>query len=496
MPTPEIIQQLFKRLEEHAAFFINLRSVHHAFRLKRIMSALFLATLCTVVLSSVALADIAPPQKPPGFNPVPGSETTQVRMMAETVTIDVPAVDPPRAHVTAEFTMRNLGSSTESLAVRFPIAASDGWDSFPEIRNIGIKVNDRTTAFERVQGPEPTYGFEDVSVPWAEFNVSFAPGEDVQIEVSYDLSGTGYPGETYTSFYYTLSTGAGWNGTIGSGVVILRLPYDATPQNVILIDPQNSPQFIGREAHWEFTELEPTLSDNLAFEIVKPVVWKQVAIELENIVRNPQDGEAYGRLGKAYKQALFASPKGYPRTDAAAAELYQLSAEAYDQAVTLKPEDGLWHAGYAELLLDYFYWNHFQSQDYTHDLDLGLRELDLACRLAPDEAKVKKLVEEYTYSFPDYIATRSDGSLDFISLTHTPQPRQEVTVSTSTPNPTRMANLTSRTATASLQAEPTSKPSSPLCGGAALILLPVALIAWKSRSRNQAEPRVKQEHDE
>src|SRR5664279_3016890 len=111
--------------------------------MKRILSTLLLAALYALVLPSVALADVAPPHQPPGFNPGPGVEITQVRMLTETVTIDVQAVDPPLAHVSASFTMRNLGSATESLAVRFPIAASDGFSRFPEIKNVSILVNDK-----------------------------------------------------------------------------------------------------------------------------------------------------------------------------------------------------------------------------------------------------------------------------------------------------------------------------------------------------------------
>lgn len=463
--------------------------------MKRILSALLLAALCAVILPSVALADVAPPQQPPGFNPGPDSEITQVRMMAETVTIDVLVLDPPQAHVSAFFTMRNLGSSTESMAVRFPIAASNGFSRFPEIKNLGIKVNDKPTPFDRIQGPEPTYRFENQNVPWASFGVSFTPGDDVQIKVSYDLDGTSYPQETYTSFYYILSTGAGWNGTIGSGEIILRLPYDANPQDVILGDSQDVPQFSGREAHWKFTELEPTNSNNLTFDIVKPAVWKQVIIELENISHNARDGEAYGRLGKAYKQAVFAAPKGFPRTDPGAVVIYQWSKDAYDKAVTLKPSDGLWHAGYAELLLDYYYWADIPNRTYTDDLNLGLKELDTARQLAPKDAKVQELLNQYASLFPDYLVKQDDGSLDFVSLTQTPQPEPEVTAPTDTPIPsvdmpipptdvpisTLTAAPTSQPVTAVPPAKPTPKPASPICGGAALILLPVALIAWKSR---------------
>ncbi len=451
--------------------------------MKHILSALLLATLCAISLPSVALADVAPPQQPPGFNPSPDREITQVRMMDETVTIDVQAVDPPQAHVSAFFTMRNLGNSTESMAVRFPIANSDGFGKFPEIKNVGIKVNDKPTPFDRTEGPDPTYGNEAQSVPWVSFGVSFTPGVDVQIKVSYDLDGTSYPQETFTSFYYILSTGAGWNGTIGSGEIILRLPYDANPQNVILGDSQNAPQFVGREARWFFSDLEPTTSDNLKFDIVKPAVWKQVNPALENISRNPQDGEAYGQLGKAYKQALFAASKGFPRNDPGAAVIYQWSKDAYDKAVTLKPTDGLWHAGYAELLLDYYNWgpDRDPNRPYTADLNQGLKEINLAYQFAPKDPIVLDLIDQYSSFFPDYIVKKSDGTLNFLSLTQTPRPAPEVTIPTNASIPTQTSAPTSQPTSATPAAEPITKPPSPICGATALILLPVALITWKSR---------------
>ena len=484
--------------------------------MQRILSTILLAamvTLAALALPSVALADVAPPHQPPGFNPGPGNEVTQVRMQAETVTIDVLAVDPPQAHVSAFFTMHNLGSATESMAVRFPIAASDGFDNFPEIKNVSIKVNDNPTPFDRVQGPEPMYGFNNQNVPWASFNVSFPPGADVPIMVTYDLDGTGYAQETNTSFYYILSTGAGWNGTIGSAEIILRLPYDANPQNIMLEESRAAPQFVGHEARWQFTDLEPTTDNNFTFDIVRPVVWKQVTIELDNTARNPQDGEAFGRLGKAYKQALFAASKGFPRSDPGASVLYQWSKDAYTKAVTLKPSDGLWHAGYAELLLDYYYWGPAMGQErpYTADLHLGLQQLALAYQFAPKDATVLDFIERYSSLFPDYLVKKSDGSPDFLSLTQTPTPGLEITLATDTPIPPTALPLATGTpapaiqpatlapqptgtpaalsqpsaaATAQPTAKPTAKPSNPICGGIALILLPLAWMVWNSRRRH------------
>jgi hypothetical protein len=147
--------------------------------------------LAALLFTSPGAADIAPPHQPPGSNLQPGEELTQVRMLAETVLIEVladaPADSLGRAQVSADFTMRNLGSQDERMAARFPIAFSDGEFGYPEIENIEIRVNGAQAAFRRIDGPELYYG--GVEVPWAEFDVTFPAGQDVLIQVSYDLEG-------------------------------------------------------------------------------------------------------------------------------------------------------------------------------------------------------------------------------------------------------------------------------------------------------------------
>src|SRR5512138_1745533 len=142
---------------------------------------------------SSARADIAPPFQPPGSNLQPGQESTQVRMAAETVVIEVQRDITPeslgRAHVIADFTMHNLGTADESMAVRFPISASDGNWGYPEISNVVIKVNGKPVQHRRADYPEinARYGWtnENSLVPWAEFDVTFPAGKDIPIQVAY-----------------------------------------------------------------------------------------------------------------------------------------------------------------------------------------------------------------------------------------------------------------------------------------------------------------------
>jgi len=69
-------------------------------------------------------ADVAPPQKPPAVNPSPGKEPTQVRMVSETVTLEIlpnkSADALGSASVTASFNMHNLGNSDEEWMYASP----------------------------------------------------------------------------------------------------------------------------------------------------------------------------------------------------------------------------------------------------------------------------------------------------------------------------------------------------------------------------------------
>lgn len=377
---------------------------------------------------STALADVAPPINPPGSNPQPGSETTQVRMVAETVLIDVQKDTTPdslgRAHVTADFTMHNLGNTAENMAVRFPISANDGRDQYPEITNVIIKVNGKQVSYRRASYPELRYQSKDV--PWAEFDITFPAGQDVPIQVSYDLNGSGYA--PYAAFYYILETGAGWKGTIGSADIILRLPYPASTQNVIM-DLQigwaeTTPKgvFQANEVRWHFENFEPGPDgpvQNMEFALVSPAAWQSVLTERDNVEKNPNDSEAWGRLAKAYKQ-IFLMNKGY-RTDTGGEELYNLSIEAYQKCLSLKPNDAQWHAGFADLLASRSYWDSSSNGGPTADTYRAFEEIHTALQLAPNDPKVLEIAQNISYMFPNGIS-QNGNSYDFPWLTATPLP--------------------------------------------------------------------------
>src|SRR5512134_2463381 len=143
--------------------------------------------LCFLILLVALLAfpadvhaDVAPPIYPPGSNPQPGAEVTQVRMAAETVVIEVQKDTTPeslgRARVTADFSMHNLGTAEESMAVRFPISSNDRRGEYPEIGNLLITVDGQRVQYRRASYPDIQY-WTDENVPWAEFDVSFPAGQ-------------------------------------------------------------------------------------------------------------------------------------------------------------------------------------------------------------------------------------------------------------------------------------------------------------------------------
>jgi tetratricopeptide (TPR) repeat protein len=386
--------------------------------------AFVLSIIILFAVPSAALADIAPPQNPPGSNLDPGSEVTQVRMLAETVLINVQKDSTPgslgRAHVTADFTMQNLGTESEQLAVRFPIAINNGYDnSYPEITNIAIQVNGNRVGFQRSDYVAEFGSFHGDTVPWAEFDVIFPAGKNVAIQVAYDLKGTGFTDQPYTSFYYTLATGAGWKDTIGSADIILRLPYPASAQNVLLgysdSPPAADANFQGNEVRWHLENFEPSSNgpaSNLEFDLVTPAVWQTVVTELDNVTKNPNDGEAWGRLGKAYKTAiitvkLFRTGPLY-RSDPGGEELYQLSVDAYQKCLALLPNDALWHAGFAELLAIHAY-----SNKESGDADRANEEINTALQLAPNHPLVLKSAYNVHSTLGDKVMQIGPGYFDF-----------------------------------------------------------------------------------
>jgi hypothetical protein len=439
------------------------RIVHPLARLG--LNIMLILGLC-LCLPAPAHADIAPPDQPPGANPLPESLDTQVSMLAETVVIKLldrhPEQIAGQARVSASFTMRNLGSVDERLTVRFPLSffdgRSNGFGEYPTITDLQVRMQGRSVSPRRIEIPNPS-SQEGLAMPWAVFEADFPVQTDVVIDVTYTAAGIGeYP---IVAFKYVLETGAGWRGPIGSATIVVQLPYEANAQNVIFAEhtgfSQTSPGGViaGKEVRWQFTGLEPSRADNFEVSLVMPEAWKKVLYEQSNVARDPTDSEAWGRLGKYYKE-LCRLRHAY-RQDPGGLELYQASRAAYQRAVDLSPADALWHYGFADLLWGYYYPHVYlaRSSD-TSELELTVQELRTALQLDPTIQAARDLLDDISASVPGAVEPLADG-YNYLILTATPDlwPSLPTASATLSPGQNGTAQATEASATAG---EPTTTP--------------------------------------
>ena len=429
-------------------------------------------------------ADIAPPKQPPGANLKTANEFTQVRMMEETVVITVlPETDLSKigsAKVWAEFMMKNMGEESEILMVRFPLSVNDGHFNFPEIDDFHVYADNVMLDTDPLQMP----GDHGDTIQWVHFEVNFPPGEIVELEVDYTLDGTGeYP---FVAYYYLLETGAGWFDTIGSGDVMINLPFPAN-EKTIFID--TSPGWGGttpgavledNQVSWHFEDLEPTNADNISISMVWPSAWHKVELERQNVTSRPNDGETWGRLGKIYKE-LGKQRKTF-RDDPGGEALFQLSLEAYEKALELLPEDALWHLGLGDLLTWRYDWYIVGlTKESRAGFIRGLEELSVAYDLSPENPVINEVIRDRY--FHDEMITADEDGYKFLWLTKTPTlaPTSTPEITAISPSPTESISEVVPSATSepakSQEGEtqtPGDKTGFPFCGS--LILIPIMVM--------------------
>lgn len=468
------------------------------------LSILLLVLLISIFVPLPARADMAPPEQPPGASILPGKENTQVRMVAEKVTLTVlsnPAPDyPGQAATEAVFTMRNLGTDTETMEARFPLTfwndGSDGYGNYPEISDIQIFVDGKKVSTHRIDAnfTNPNGGIAHRQAPWAAFDVTFPPDKDVTVTIKYTTNGYADSGSGDIVLRYILETGAGWNSTIGTADIIVRLPYTATEENVRLGSQDQyqttaGAKLNGNDVIWHFEDFEPTSADNILATVTQTARWRNVLKWREQTEKTPNDGEAWGQLGKAIKEVI-AGIKGYPHDDPGAQKLYGEAQKAYEKAVALLPKDALWHYGFADLL-----WAHyFISPNYGQANDEIINvanELRISLTLDPNNERARDLADWVSGSFP-WAISKTDNGFDYPVLTATPtiDPFSMITIepeATSTLEPQAQPTETMLPATATdepVSPTKTRQPGLPVCGGAAgLVLIPALALFWRSKRR-------------
>ncbi len=315
-----------------------------------------LAALTSLIAPAALIrADIAPPEQAPGSNIQPEG-TTRVQMAAERVTIEVLRVKGTRntglpvANVVAMFTMRNTGNAPEKMTVRFPLSdpsgQGDGLGGHPEIEQVTVTVNGKRAPTRVITTPNPR-GESEPPIRWAAFDVTFPADGEVAISVQYTLRSTGYP--PYGRFKYILETGAGWYGPIGLASLVLKLPYEANAENVVLGQSTPGGTFVGDEVRWTFKDIEPDEQDNFYVTVLAPIVWERILEARRRTEAMPKSAAAWRELAQAYLSAIF----GKYRPEIGE-NFIPLIEEAYRRAQENAPTSAQLHAEWAQVLLNLY----------------------------------------------------------------------------------------------------------------------------------------------
>ncbi|GAB4523896.1 MAG: hypothetical protein Fur0018_06990 [Anaerolineales bacterium] len=488
------------------------------------------------VPSISVLADAAPPDPPHGANP-DTTVVTNVRMASETVVMDIgmPGADEPwAAVVTADFTMRNMGEAVEDLDVRFPLdytlflggqECENPEPDFPSITDIRVWVNGQAVPVrtEYVSVKRLSDG-QRMDVPcWAHFQVHFPPGKDVALRVVY----TTLPYEIHyypiVEYAYILKTGSGWFGTIGSADIIFRMPYAITDENFYGCSPEDC-QRSTYEVRWHREDFEPDFDVSMA--ILHPDVWQMLVASREQIAANPDDGNAWGRLGRAYKEIALDRKHDIVNDH----DAYQRSKDAYEHALALLPDDVDWHYGIAELLCAKARTDYYDSgvaiADVFAEFQACVAQLKFVLDARPDDAQALEWLQwtnattacsdhaigeracwdtvDLSGTRPDYLILTPQTPPADLPPDTTPIPEVTI-VSTSTPTPraaspspeagtspvvTPSAGVTS---TAGFAPSPTGAPESPENAsaggllpalGIAIVLGGAGFIVWRLTRNN------------
>lgn len=330
-------------------------------------------------------------------------------MVSEVVTFNVGQSSASKygfAKVTATFQMHNQGSQDEKMMARFPLCVyyiilKCMWSPEPSINDLAVWVNGVgapiTTTQETVTSRET--GAPQVDIPaWGNFPVTFPAGKDVVIKVTYTALGYSRdPHSGFVEYSYILQTGAGWNGPIGRADFYLHLPYEINQKNVTYYAQDNSWEITGNDLHWHAENFKP--DQDIQIDLVNPSIWQTILTETKNTQINPNDGSAWGRLGNAYKDAVWGK-KGL-RYDPVSLERIKLSVEAYQNAIRLAPNDTDWHYGYAELLCYQAIWTDNPARMTASDPNLMgcIEQIKDTLAINPKDPRALSLLKEFATPF-------------------------------------------------------------------------------------------------
>ncbi len=278
---------------------------------------------------------------------------------------------PVVAQVQADFTMRNPTTNTIDLTTWFPLASaleSVNWELNPDeivprIASFKVAVDGTPIEYTTTVQPNPE-GTDKPPLPWASFAVSFSPGKDTKIHISYLLPLTQAVKSSELALYYIFQTGASWSGPIGHAELVLNLPYPASIETLARIpssglglpysmsDPRAVIPFDGvtdgNRAHWTWIDFEPKQQDDFSIWLMDPDKWQDLENARSSAQANPLNGQVWLILANRYRNL---SVRDYDFPSIFSESYLPLGLEAYQKASELLPDHPAPHIGSALLAL-------------------------------------------------------------------------------------------------------------------------------------------------
>ncbi len=191
-------------------------------------------------------------------------------------------------HVSAEFRMKNTGSSNEKLNIYFPLSDYLYVGGYSEdTSNItNFKVNGNELPLSSITNVPTTINGKTQSMPVYEWPQTFNAGSTTNISVEYDTKS----GEDVEVFYltYVLGTGRGWKGPIGSGEIKFVLPQTLTNYSVVSKAPKIQENKIpyrisGNSIIVPLSNYEPEADDVIALGVYN----QGIVSEIEQLKKQP-----------------------------------------------------------------------------------------------------------------------------------------------------------------------------------------------------------------
>ena len=309
---------------------------------------------------------------------------TRVRMVDEQVRLKVKPVTFDRkiyhqVEVSVDFHLFNTSAVTETMQAVFPLTDLQcpwvvGPGSWTFRENVIDEPTFKVSVDGRLASTRPietttkiTQEFEggggielECLTQWKQFDITFPPRRDVNIQVNYRMQppfelGAGYVGYPWDSFTYILKTGAPWYGSIGQVDVSMELPYAVRREHILKMPAGYRIQ--QNTIRWRWQNVEP--DQNFQVVLMSSQTQKDLSQNLRRASARPENAGAWASLASLYESLAwrhdYQASCGSTIEFASFSQIQnweyaRLAVQAYQRLLELRPDDGEARTNYANLL--------------------------------------------------------------------------------------------------------------------------------------------------